>query len=81
MKYHPPESNRRAAGIKGGEQKAMGHLSFRIKLLLALMTVVAGVTAVALWVTQRQVVTEVALTLTVHTLQQMLFLVQQKELI
>ena len=33
----------------------MGHLSFRIKLLLALMIVVAGVTAVALWVTQRQV--------------------------
>ena len=33
----------------------MGHLSFRIKLLLALMTVVAGVTAVALWVTERQV--------------------------
>ena len=33
----------------------MGHLSFRIKLLLALVTVVACVTAVALWVTQRQV--------------------------
>jgi len=33
----------------------MGHLSFRIKLLLALMSVVAGVAAVALWVTQRQV--------------------------
>jgi len=33
----------------------MGHLSFRIKLLLALMAVVACVTAVALWVTQRQV--------------------------
>ena len=33
----------------------MGHLSFRIKLLLALMAVVAGVMAVALWVTQRQV--------------------------
>ena len=33
----------------------MGHLSFRIKLLLALMAVVAGVMAVALWVTQGQV--------------------------
>ena len=33
----------------------MGHLSFRIKLLLALMIIVAGVTAVALWVTQGQV--------------------------
>jgi len=33
----------------------MGHLSFRIKLLLALMAVVAGVTTVALWVTERQV--------------------------
>ena len=33
----------------------MGHLSFRIKLLLALMAVVAGVMAVALWVTQSQV--------------------------
>jgi len=33
----------------------MGYLSFRIKLLIALMSVVAGVTAVALWVTQGQV--------------------------
>ena len=57
----------------------MGHLSFRIKLLLALMTVVAGVTAVALWVTERQVAAAHARLFREHVSAQLKYLPREQE--